>query len=103
MSFPHHDRLVQGVGVLVRKGRPRTTVIPVGRRRAAKSNGPQAWNPVLEIFRKIFPTAIIGGGAVRDHLLNQCPNDLDVFVAFEGDKKALAALLQQHGLIKNTP
>lgn len=55
---------------------------------------PQAWLDVLRKVQTLYPEAIIGGGALRDHYLGAPVKDVDIFVRHTGGDIDLLALVE---------
>ena len=51
----------------------------------------QRYNPILNAMKDLCPTAHIGGGAVRDSLLERPIRDIDLFLDVEATDEAAAA------------
>ena len=55
----------------------------------------QRYNPILNAIRDLCPTAHIGGGAVRDTLLERPIRDIDLFLdEFATDERGKAAAVE---------
>lgn len=60
----------------------------------------ERYNPMLSAIRALCPTAHIGGGAVRDTLLERPIRDIDLFLDVEATDEAAALLRSQFGFVK---
>lgn len=54
---------------------------------------PEAWRELLTKVQTVFPEAIIGGGALRDHYLGAPVKDIDIFVRSRDNEAELVASL----------
>jgi hypothetical protein len=60
----------------------------------------ERYNPILNTIKSLCPTAHIGGGAVRDTLLERPIRDVDLFLDVLCTDEAAAALRSQFGFVK---
>jgi hypothetical protein len=58
------------------------------------------YNPILTTIKDLCPTAHIGGGAVRDTLLERPIKDIDLFLDDAATDEAATLLRSQHGFVK---
>jgi hypothetical protein len=58
------------------------------------------YNPILNMIRSLCPTAHIGGGAVRDSLLERPIRDIDLFLDDACSDAAAKLLRSQFGYVK---
>jgi hypothetical protein len=58
------------------------------------------YNPLLKTIRGLCPTAHIGGGAVRDSLLNRPIKDIDLFLDDAFTDSAAKVLRSEFGFVK---
>jgi hypothetical protein len=64
----------------------------------AKVEIPDEWKSALGDIRKVFPTAVIAGGALRDLVMGEHPSDIDIFVWADEYKKPFTTLPYQDDL-----
>jgi hypothetical protein len=60
----------------------------------------ERYNDILKTIRGLDPTAHIGGGAVRDHLLNRPIKDIDLFLDGAHVKEAARLMRSKFGYVK---
>ena len=58
------------------------------------------YDPILAAIKDLCPTAHIGGGAVRDTLLERPIRDIDLFLDEAATDKAAALLRKDFGFVK---
>ena len=58
------------------------------------------YNPILNTMRDLCPTAHIGGGAVRDSLLERPIRDIDLFLDDDATDEAAKLMRSQFGFVK---
>jgi hypothetical protein len=60
----------------------------------------ERYNPILAAIKGLCPTAHIGGGAVRDTLLDRPIRDIDLFLNESATDEAAALLRKDFGFVK---